>query len=57
LLPHIPDDRVVITESGIHTLENVALMRKQNVHAFLVGEAFMRAPEPGEKLRELFFAG
>jgi indole-3-glycerol phosphate synthase len=32
-------------------------MREQNVHAFLVGEAFMRAPEPGEKLRELFFAG
>ena len=57
LLPHIPDDRVVITESGIHTPENVALMREQNVHAFLVGEAFMRAPEPGEKLRELFFAG
>ena len=56
LLPHIPDDRVVITESGIHTPENVALMREQNVHAFLVGEAFMRAPEPGEKLRELFFA-
>jgi indole-3-glycerol phosphate synthase len=48
---------VVITESGIHTPENVALMREQNVHAFLVGEAFMRAPEPGEKLRELFFAG
>ena len=57
LLPHIPDERVVITESGIHVPENVALMREQNVHAFLVGEAFMRAPEPGEKLRELFFAG
>ena len=56
LLPHIPDDRVVVTESGIHTPENVALMREKNVHAFLVGEAFMRAPEPGEKLRELFFA-
>ncbi len=57
LLPYIPDDRVVITESGIHTPASVALMREQNVHAFLVGEAFMRAPEPGEKLRELFFAG
>lgn len=55
LLPHIPDDRVVVTESGIHTPEDVALMREQNVHAFLVGEAFMRADEPGEKLRELFF--
>lgn len=54
LLQHIPDDRVVITESGIHTIADVALMREQGVHAFLVGEAFMRAPEPGEKLRELF---
>ena len=57
LLPHIPGDRVVVTESGIHTQESVALMRSQNVHAFLVGEAFMRAAEPGEKLRELFFPG
>ncbi|QFU74490.1 indole-3-glycerol phosphate synthase TrpC [Halioglobus maricola] len=55
LLPHIPDDRVVVTESGIHGPADVALMREQNVHAFLVGEAFMRAEEPGEKLRELFF--
>ncbi|MBA6414081.1 indole-3-glycerol phosphate synthase TrpC [Parahaliea sp. F7430] len=54
LLQHIPDDRVVITESGIHTIADVDLMREQGVHAFLVGEAFMRAPEPGEKLRELF---
>jgi len=56
LLPHIPADRVVVTESGIHTAQDVALMREQNVHAFLVGEAFMRAPEPGDKLRELFFS-
>lgn len=55
LLPHIPDDRLVVTESGIHTTADVALMRDANVLAFLVGEAFMRAPEPGEKLRELFF--
>ena len=55
LLPHIPADRVVVTESGIHTPADVALMREHGVHAFLVGEAFMRAPEPGEKLRELFF--
>lgn len=55
LLPHIPADRVVVTESGIHTPEDVALMREREVHAFLVGEAFMRAPEPGEKLRELFY--
>jgi indole-3-glycerol phosphate synthase len=57
LLPHIPDDRLVITESGIHTTDDVARMRAAGVHAFLVGEAFMRADEPGEKLRELFFQG
>lgn len=55
LLPHIPDDRVVITESGIHTPDDVSLMRDSDVHAFLVGEAFMRVQEPGDKLRELFF--
>lgn len=55
LLPFIPDDRVVVTESGIHTSEDVAVMRRKGVHAFLVGEAFMRADEPGEKVRELFF--
>jgi len=55
LLPHIPADRLVITESGIHTAADVALMRGASVQAFLVGEAFMRAEEPGEKLRELFF--
>lgn len=55
LLPYIPSERAVITESGIHTAEHVALMRDKQVHSFLVGEAFMRAPEPGEKLRELFF--
>lgn len=56
LLPHIPSDRVVVTESGIHTVDDIAVMRDAHVHAFLVGEAFMRAPEPGEKLRELFFS-
>jgi indole-3-glycerol phosphate synthase len=55
LLPHIPADRLVVTESGIHTVADVALMRDANVQAFLVGEAFMRAPDPGAKLRELFF--
>lgn len=56
LLPHIPAGRVVVTESGIHTPADVALMREHDVHAFLVGEAFMRAAEPGEKLRELFLS-
>ena len=55
LLPYIPADRQVVTESGIHTAEDVALMRNHQVHGFLVGEAFMRAQEPGEKLREMFF--
>ncbi|MFT5334593.1 MAG: indole-3-glycerol phosphate synthase [Halioglobus sp.] len=55
LLPYIPNDKLVITESGIHTAEHIALMREHGVCAFLVGEAFMREPEPGEKLREMFF--
>ncbi len=55
LLPHIPEDRLVITESGIHTREDVQAMQAQGVNAFLVGEAFMRADEPGARLKELFF--
>ncbi len=55
LLPHMPEDRVVVTESGIHTADDIAVMRDSGVHAFLVGEAFMRCEEPGEKLKELFF--
>ncbi len=54
LLNDIPDDVLVVTESGIHTADDVALMRANNVNTFLVGEAFMRVPEPGEKLKELF---
>lgn len=55
LLKLIPEDCIVVTESGIHNKEDVALMQQHNVNAFLVGEAFMRADEPGEKLAELFF--
>ena len=54
MLGQIPADRIVVTESGIHTPEDVKLMRDSKVNAFLVGEAFMRAGEPGEKLAELF---
>ena len=54
LLKNIPDDRIVVTESGIHTRSDVELMRSNGVNAFLVGEAFMKAEEPGEKLAELF---
>ena len=54
LLDSIPDDTLVVTESGIHTRDDVARMRSHDVNAFLVGEAFMRAREPGEKLSALF---
>ncbi|MDE2088881.1 MAG: indole-3-glycerol phosphate synthase TrpC [Gammaproteobacteria bacterium] len=54
LLPAVPEDRVVVAESGIHTPADVALLRAHGVNAFLVGEAFMTAPDPGEKLKELF---
>ena len=54
LLPGIPQDRIVITESGINATPDVALMRKHHVHAFLVGEALMRATDPGAALAQLF---
>lgn len=54
LLSQIPDDRIIVTESGIHTPADVTRMRAHQVNTFLVGEAFMRAREPGEKLAELF---
>ena len=50
----VPADRVLVTESGILAPADVALMRHADVHAFLVGEAFMRQPDPGTALRELF---
>lgn len=55
LLPRIPGDRLVITESGILTRADVELMEINRVYAFLVGEAFMRAEEPGMELKRLFF--
>ncbi len=54
LLDSISDQHIVVTESGIHRREDVAAMREHGVNAFLVGEAFMRAEEPGEKLAEMF---
>lgn len=56
LLDAIPDGCLVVSESGIHTRADVTRLRDHAVHAFLVGEAFMRAPDPGAGLRELFFA-
>lgn len=54
MLPDVPADRLLVTESGILKAEDVKRMRDANVHAFLVGEAFMRAAEPGEALAHLF---
>jgi indole-3-glycerol phosphate synthase len=54
LLPRVPEGRLVVTESGILAQRDVAQMRRHNVNAFLVGEAFMRAPDPGAALTALF---
>ncbi len=54
LLQHMPQDRIVVTESGIFTSDDVALMRQNHVHTFLVGEAFMRASDPGAELSRVF---
>jgi len=54
LLEYMPEDRIVVTESGIATAQDVLRMRSRGVNAFLVGEAFMRAPDPGGALRALF---
>jgi indole-3-glycerol phosphate synthase len=54
LLQRVPGDRLVITESGIQSKDDVRKMREAGVHAFLVGEAFMRADDPGSALAELF---
>ncbi|MCG6965084.1 MAG: indole-3-glycerol phosphate synthase TrpC [Chromatiaceae bacterium] len=54
LLVRVPDGRLVVTESGILGPDDVRLMRAHAVHAFLVGEAFMRAEDPGARLAELF---
>ena len=57
LLPRIPADRMLITESGILAPRNVETMRSRGVHCFLVGEALMRAPDPGAELARLFTGG
>jgi indole-3-glycerol phosphate synthase len=54
LLPNVPRDRLLVTESGILGPDDVRRMRDADVHAFLVGEAFMRAPDPGAALEALF---
>lgn len=54
LKEQVPTDRIVITESGMHTQDDVQLMLDNDIYAFLVGESFMRAESPGQKMRELF---
>lgn len=54
LLDDVPDDAIVVSESGIHTRDDVAALRQRGVNAFLVGEAFMRATDPGAELQRLF---
>jgi indole-3-glycerol phosphate synthase len=54
LKDRIPEDRIIITESGIHSSDDVQLMLDNHIYGFLVGEAFMRADSPGQKMRELF---
>jgi indole-3-glycerol phosphate synthase len=56
LLPYVPAARLVVTESGILMPEHVAGLRQAGVHAFLVGEAFMRAPDPGIELKRIFLS-
>jgi indole-3-glycerol phosphate synthase len=56
LLGQVPEDRLLVTESGILSPQDVISMRDRGVHAFLVGEAFMRAPDPGTALRELMLS-
>lgn len=54
LAGQVPPDRLIVTESGIHTPADVRLMLGRGIYTFLVGEAFMRADSPGQKMRELF---
>ena len=57
LVPRVPGDRIVVTESGILSRDDVQRMQAAGINAFLVGEAFMRAPDPGSALLDLFPAG
>lgn len=54
LVPRCPKDRIFVAESGIHTRADVARLRAAEIHAFLIGEAFMREPDPGQALQALF---
>ena len=53
LAPFVPEDKIVISESGIHAREDIEALMKKGIHSFLVGEALMKAPNMGGKLKEL----
>ena len=55
LAAHIPNDKLIITESGINSREDIETMLCNGIYGFLVGESFMSSDKPGEKLKELFF--
>ena len=55
LIDSITDDHILVTESGIHSVEDVDLMLASGIHTFLVGEAFMRTPDPGATLKTMFY--
>lgn len=57
MIDMVGDEHILVTESGIHSRDDVQLMLANNINAFLVGEAFMRADDPGERLAQLFFQG
>jgi len=54
LAARLPDGKLLVTESGINTPEDVDAMIARGVYGFLIGEAFMRAPDPGQRLKEMF---
>ena len=56
MLNMVPDDKIVISESGIHSVEDIELLRANQVNSFLIGEAFMRAEDPGAALSELVYS-
>jgi indole-3-glycerol phosphate synthase len=53
LAPHVPPEKMLISESGIHTREDVELLQNAGIHAFLIGETLMRADDVGGKMKEL----
>lgn len=53
LRPYVPDDKIIVSESGIHTTKDIQRLQAHNIHTFLIGESLMRAPCPGQQLKTL----